>query len=80
MRFLAALLMTAAVFAAEIKLGQPLKLRESVSIAELTARPEAFVDKTVQVKGKVTEVCQMMGCWMAISDPAYEQVDSHQSG
>ena len=32
------------------------------------AKPEKFVGKTVQVKGKVTEVCQMMGCWMSLND------------
>jgi hypothetical protein len=30
------------------------------------ASPDPFVDKIVQVKGKVTEVCQMMGCWMQL--------------
>src|SRR5688572_4691300 len=59
--------MTAA--AAEMKLGKPLTLKEPMSIAALNAKPEPFVGKTVQVKGKVTEVCQMMGCWMALVDP-----------
>jgi hypothetical protein len=70
MKLIAAILLTGAVFAAEVKLGKPLELEESLSIAELTAKPETYLDKTVQVKGKVTEVCQMMGCWMALSDPA----------
>jgi len=70
MRLLAALLLTGAVFAAEVKLGKPLQLKEPVSIADVLAKPDAYVDKTVQVKGKVTEVCRMMGCWMAIADPA----------
>ena len=70
MRLLVALLLTGAVFAAELKLGKPLPLKEPVSIADVLAKPDAYVDKTVQVKGKVTEVCQMMGCWMTIADPA----------
>jgi hypothetical protein len=70
MRLLAALLVTGTLLAAEVKLGKPLELKEPVSIAEVTAKPETYVDKTVQVKGKVTEVCQMMGCWMAIADSA----------
>lgn len=70
MRVLAALLFTTAVFAAEVKLGKPLELKEPVSIADILAKPETYLNKTVQVKGKVTEVCQMMGCWMAIADPA----------
>lgn len=50
--------------AAEIKLGKPLTLKEPVAIATLLANPDRYVDKTVQVKGKITEVCQMAGCWM----------------
>ncbi len=70
MRFIAALVINGAIAAAEVKLGQPLKLKESMPIANLIARPDPFVGKTVQVKGKVTEVCQMMGCWMALTDTA----------
>jgi 2-keto-4-pentenoate hydratase len=70
MKLAAALLLTGALFAAEVKLGKPLELKEPVPISELTASPDAYLDKTVQVKGKVTEVCQMMGCWMALADPA----------
>jgi hypothetical protein len=70
MRFLiTSLFITAALFA-EVKLGKPLELKEPVSIADVTAKPDTYLDKQVQVKGKVTEVCQMMGCWMALADPA----------
>jgi hypothetical protein len=57
---------------AEHKLGKPLRLKHPTPIAELTAKPDALVGKTVQTKGRVTEVCQMMGCWMALVDPATE--------
>lgn len=56
--------------AAPVKLGQPLKLERPVPVGSILADPAAFVGKTVQVRGKVTEVCQMAGCWMAIVDPA----------
>lgn len=69
MRLFSFLLLGAAVLAAEVKLGKPLALKESATISEITAKPDAFVDKTVQVKGKVTEVCQAMGCWMALVEP-----------
>lgn len=69
MKILAALLFTTAIFAAELKLGKPLTLTQPLTVSELTAKPEAWLDKTVQVKGKVSEVCQMMGCWMVIADP-----------
>ncbi len=55
--------------AADLKLGKPLTLTQASSVADLLAKPDALVGKTVQVKGKVTEVCQMMGCWMALADP-----------
>ncbi len=67
---LTAALYGALAFAADVKLGKPLTLSEPKSITDVLAKPEALVGKTVQVKGKVTEVCKMMGCWMALIDPA----------
>jgi len=57
-----------ACMAAETRLGKPFTLREATSVGKLLASPDQFDGKTVQVKGKVTEVCQAMGCWMAIAD------------
>ena len=56
-------------FAADVKLGKPLTLEQASTVGEVLARPDALVGKTVQVKGKVTEICKMMGCWMALVDP-----------
>ncbi len=56
--------------AAEVKLGKPLTLKEQVPIDKLAASPAAYVGKTVQVKGTVRDVCQKMGCWMEVADPA----------
>jgi hypothetical protein len=55
---------------AEVKLGKPLALKETTSIEDVLNNPASFTGKQVQVKGKVTEVCQMMGCWMALTDTA----------
>ena len=63
------IVVTASAWAAELKLGKPLTLKQSSSVAELMVKPDALVGKTVQVKGKITEVCQMMGCWMALAEP-----------
>jgi hypothetical protein len=63
-----AFLVASLSFAADLKLGKPLTLKEAVTVAELNAQAEANVDKVVQVRGTVTEVCQMMGCWMALAD------------
>ncbi len=56
--------------AAEIRLGQPLKLKQPVGIDRILQKPDAYLGQMVQVKGKVTDVCQMMGCWMNLVDPA----------
>lgn len=51
----------------ETKLGKPLELRETVSIRALVTEPDKYAGKTVQVKGKVSAVCQKMGCWMQLT-------------
>ncbi len=50
------------------KLGKALTLKTPLAVAQVLAKPEPLVDKTVQVKGRITEVCQMAGCWMALAD------------
>lgn len=49
-------------------LGKPLTLKEAMPVAKLMAAPDSYVGKTVQVTGKVTEVCTMAGCWMNLID------------
>ena len=69
MKFLLALVAAATLLtAADVKLGKPLTLKEPVQLATLLAHADDYTGKTVQVKGKITEVCQMMGCWMQITD------------
>ena len=53
-------------FGAAVNLGKPLTLKEPMSIQKLVSAPDQYLTKTVQVKGKVTDVCQMMGCWMEL--------------
>lgn len=67
-RVLAGLLLASTLIAADLKLGKPLALKQASTVAELTANADSLAGKTVQVKGKVAEVCQMMGCWMAVAD------------
>jgi hypothetical protein len=68
--FTASLLAASLLSAAELKLGKPLSVQQPVSIADVYAQPEKFLGKTVAIKGKITEVCQMMGCWMNLVDSA----------
>lgn len=55
---------TMLLWAAPKDLGKPLTLKEPLAIAKVLGAPDDYAGKTVQVKGKITEVCTMMGCWM----------------
>lgn len=69
MKFALSLAMLAATaLFADQKLGKPLVGTEPVPLATVIAQSDRYVGKTVQVKGKVTEVCQMAGCWMNLAD------------
>jgi hypothetical protein len=69
MRLLAAFAAAIALLsAADSQLGKPLLLKQPVAIASLLARPASYVGKMVQVTGKITAVCQEMGCWMYLAD------------
>ena len=73
--FAVTLLATASLLsAAEGKLGKPLTAKETLSIATLLSHPDDYVGKTVQVNGKIAEVCQMMGCWMELTNDAGQKV------
>jgi hypothetical protein len=49
------------------KIGAGVTDRAATTIADLYAKPEAFLGKTVRVEGVVTAVCTDMGCWMALA-------------
>ncbi len=59
---------TSFAVAADQKLGQAFTAKDSITVTELLAKPAPLVGQTVQVKGQVTEVCEMMGCWMELAD------------
>lgn len=54
--------------AAEVKLGRSFEPDNPLTVGQLLESPAQYVGKTVQVKGKVTEVCLVMGCWMSLTD------------
>ena len=58
---------------AETRLGGGLTLKDATPISKILSEPETYVGNTVQVKGKVTAVCEMMGCWMKLVDDASGQ-------
>ena len=68
-----ALLLTACAMGADQKVGKPLTLSAPTPLAQIDAQPDKYVGKLVQVRGKVTEVCEAMGCWMNLVDPVGER-------
>ncbi|MEO8132234.1 MAG: DUF4920 domain-containing protein [Bryobacteraceae bacterium] len=56
--------------AAALNLGSPLTLKQAEPVDKILSAAASHVGKTVQVKGKITEVCQMAGCWMSLADVA----------
>jgi len=41
---------------------------EVVEFTDLMSNPADYKDKTLLVKGNISEVCQKMGCWLVLSD------------
>ncbi len=65
---LAVLLITVAAGAADSKsYGQGVTLGTATPIARLIDKPADFVGHMVRVEGVITEVCEAMGCWMALA-------------
>ncbi|MFO0839871.1 MAG: DUF4920 domain-containing protein [Phycisphaerae bacterium] len=54
------------------KFGETMKLTESdtVPLAKVLASPDQYNGKLVRVSGTVSEVCESMGCWLRLKDPA----------
>ena len=73
-RTLVVLVLPLLCLAGEKKLGQPLHLTSQTPIKTLLATPDSYVGKTVQVKGKATEVCEMMGCWTNLVDESGKMI------
>lgn len=47
--------------------GEALTIAETTSIPDILADPDSYVGEQVRVEGEVVEVCQRMGCWMALT-------------
>lgn len=48
--------------------GAPFAATTKVSAAELLADPARFEGQTLQISGRVADVCSKAGCWMVISE------------
>jgi hypothetical protein len=50
------------------KYGSDLTLSASTELTAILADPETYEGKMVQVRGVVSEVCPMRGCWIELAD------------
>jgi hypothetical protein len=50
--------------------GKGVRLERAVPVATLLETPVPHVGKDVRVDGVISKVCQSMGCWIEIADPA----------
>jgi len=83
MRFLFALVAaTGLLCAADAKFGKPLTVKEPMPLATLLAHADDYNGKTVQVKAKITDVCQAMGCWLELvnEDGQHIRFEAHEAG
>tara|TARA_B110000037_G_C16958431_1_gene439912 strand:+ start:141 stop:683 length:543 start_codon:yes stop_codon:yes gene_type:complete len=48
--------------------GAEFTIETAVPAGDVFADPSKYVDQKVRITGKVSDVCQKMGCWMVITD------------
>jgi hypothetical protein len=56
------------------KLGDPIHDTAVVPLSAIAQNPTQYAKNVVKTEGKVTAVCQAMGCWMEIAD---QNADAH---
>jgi glucose/arabinose dehydrogenase len=53
--------------------GKPFEKKDVVSVSDIVKDATPFLDKNIQMEGKISAVCQKKGCWMEITDEASKQ-------
>jgi hypothetical protein len=48
--------------------GKPLSIKKAVSLQEALQQPAKYQNEKVLLEGKISDVCQMKGCWLMLSD------------
>jgi hypothetical protein len=48
--------------------GKPLSIKKSLSLQEAIQQPAKYQNQKVLLEGKISDVCQMKGCWLMLSD------------
>lgn len=52
------------------KYGAGVTVDKATTIADLLKTPDQFAGKAVRIEGTIAAVCEEMGCWIQIEDPA----------
>lgn len=65
---LAVVLAPQAVQPAARTLGKAILLKKSLSLAEVLKNPEKHKDQKLLLEGKISDVCQLKGCWLMLSE------------
>jgi hypothetical protein len=69
--------LVAGVFAQQpgTRYGNELMLTEITKVSDIYTNPEKFSGRRVQVQGPIVDVCESMGCWLALgSDREFETI------
>jgi hypothetical protein len=48
--------------------GKPLSIKKAVRLQEALQQPAKYQNQKVLLEGKISDVCQMKGCWLMLSD------------
>jgi hypothetical protein len=48
--------------------GKPLSSKKALSLQEALQQPSKYQNQKVLLEGKISDVCQMKGCWLMLSD------------
>jgi hypothetical protein len=48
--------------------GKPLSLKKTLGLQEAIRQPAKYQNQRVLLEGKISDVCQMKGCWLMLSD------------
>jgi len=48
--------------------GKPLTIKKGLSLQDALRQPDKHQDQKVLLEGKISDVCQMKGCWLMLSD------------
>jgi hypothetical protein len=64
---------------APLRLGD-LPTARVATISEICSKPKRFAGETVELRGRVTRVCQHVGCWLYVADQHAELYVDLQNG